>query len=101
MLEHNQVGGVTQVRFTPGSKLNITNAADVKAQFTQIVKGNNGKLRVDLAGLDYIDSSGIGTMLSLLRLCREKQWTLTLANPQQGVKDLFNLLQLQSIFQFE
>lgn len=101
MLEHSTVGGVTQVRFTPGSKLNIANSSDVKAEFAQIVKSTNGKMRLDLAGLDYIDSSGIGAMLSLLRLCREKKWQLTLANPQQGVKDLFNLLQLQSIFQFE
>lgn len=101
MLEHTSAGGVTQVRFPAGSKLTIQNASETKAEFVKLVTGENGKMRVDLAGLDYVDSSGIGTMLSLLRLCREKHWTLTLANPQQGVKDLFNLLQLQSIFQFE
>ncbi len=101
MLEHTSEGGVTQARFTAGSRLTIQNVSDAKAEFARLVTGENGKLRLDLSGLDYIDSSGIGAMLSLLRLCRDKRWSLILANPQQGVKDLFNLLQLQSIFQFE
>ena len=95
------LGTETHVSFEPGSKLNIAKAGEAKNEFARIVRGENGRLVLDLANLDYIDSSGVGALLSLLRLCKERQWTLTLTNPQQPVKDLFNLLQLQSIFNLQ
>jgi len=101
MLQVTVLGTETHVSFEPGSKLNIAKAGEAKNEFARIVRGENGRLVLDLANLDYIDSSGVGALLSLLRLCKERQWTLTLTNPQQPVKDLFNLLQLQSIFNLQ
>ncbi len=100
MLRSTVSGGVTRASFEPNSKLNVANASDVKSELIQLVSGEGGKLEIDLTNLEYIDSSGVGALLSLLRLTKEKKWTLTLKNPQQGVRELFNLLQLQSIFNF-
>ena len=80
MLQVTVNSGETRVSFDPGSKLNIAKAGEAKNEFARIVKGE---------------------LLSLLRLCKEHKWTLSLVNPQQAVKDLFNLLQLQSIFKFQ
>ncbi len=101
MFQVTVVGGETHVSFEPGSKLNIAKAGEAKNEFARIVRGENGYLVLDLANLDYIDSSGVGALLSLLRLCKERKWTIILTNPQQPVKDLFNLLQLQSIFKLQ
>lgn len=98
MLQVSNVGGVTKVGFDPGSKLNLAHASGVKAEFAKIVKGTGGRLELDLKNLEYVDSSGVGALLSLLRLCREYKWDLSLHNLQPSVKDLFNLLQLHTIF---
>lgn len=100
MIKHTVVGGVTKASFDASSRLNVSNAGDAKTELLALVKGEGGKLELDLANLEYIDSSGVGALLSLLRLCKEKKWMLTLRNPQQNVRELFNLLQLQSIFNF-
>ena len=84
MLQVTVNGGETRVSFDPGSKLNIAKAGEAKNEFARIVKGENGRLVLDLANLDYIDSSGVGALLSLLRLCKEHKWTLALVNPQQA-----------------
>ena len=101
MLQISNTGGATQVAFEPKSKLNIANVGQVKSELLATVRGENGSLIVGLSNLDYVDSSGIGAFLSLLRACREHSWKLTFRHPQQGVMDLFNLLQLQSIFTIE
>ncbi|PIE84783.1 MAG: anti-anti-sigma factor [Bacteroidia bacterium] len=100
MLKESVSGGVTRVSFEPHSRVSVSNVGDVKSELLALVKGEGGSLELDLANLDYIDSSGVGALLSLLRLCKEHNWALSLKGPQQGVKDLFDLLQLQSIFTF-
>lgn len=84
--------------FEPGSKLNLAQASGVKAEFAKIVKGKGGKIELDMSNLEYVDSSGVGALLSLLRLCREFNWDLTLMRLQPSVRELFNLLQLHTIF---
>lgn len=101
MLQVSNVGGVTRVGFEPGSKLNLMQASGVKAEFAKIVKGTGGKIEVDMSNLEYIDSSGVGALLSLLRLCREFKWDLTLEKLQPSVRDLFNLLQLHTLFKIK
>ena len=84
MLQISNTGGATQVAFEPKSKLNIANVGQVKSELLATVRGENGSLIVDLSNLDYVDSSGIGAFLSLLRACREHSWKLTFRHPQQG-----------------
>lgn len=98
MLQSNKVGNELHVGFEPGSKLNMSQANNVKAEFAKLVQGNGGKMLLDMRNLDYVDSSGVGALLSLLRNCREHKWELKLVNLQPAVKDLFSLLQLHTIF---
>ena len=51
MLQVNNVGGVTKVSFEPGSKLNLAQASEVKAEFVNIVKGTGGKMELDMRNL--------------------------------------------------
>lgn len=101
MLHVSQSGGVVTVSFDAGSKLNIVAVPDVKKEFAKIAKEASSKVVLDLSNLTYIDSSGVGALLSLLRTCRERGCQLVLTKPQPSVMELFNLLQLESIFQFQ
>lgn len=101
MLQVKNNGGVTTVSFDPGSKLNIVVAPEVKKELARVAKEAGQKVVFDLSNLEYIDSSGVGALLSLLRQCRERNCALVLTQAQPSVMELFNLLQLQSIFQFQ
>lgn len=53
---------------------------------------------LDLANVDYIDSAGLGTLVSVYLHARRASCDLRMANPKQRIKDLFNRSGLSMIF---
>jgi anti-sigma B factor antagonist len=54
---------------------------------------------LDLADVDYIDSSGLGAMVSVYLAASKAQCILELANPKPRIRDLFELSRLQAVFE--
>lgn len=54
---------------------------------------------IDLEGIDFIDTSGLGSLVSGLNLSREHQCRLVLCNLQAAVKLIFEITQLDRIFE--
>jgi anti-sigma B factor antagonist len=52
---------------------------------------------LDLSGVEFADSSGIGCILRLQRLAVERGGTLSLAGLQPGIRSLFELVQLHRV----
>jgi anti-sigma B factor antagonist len=57
-------------------------------------------VRVDLAGVNYIDSSGIRALLTLMRRLKEDNRTLMLINCSDNIKRILQLSSLQEILNF-
>ena len=55
-------------------------------------------LVADLAGVTFMDSSGVGFLIGLRRLCQEHDKTLSLANPTPAIKKLLAMLRLTDYF---
>lgn len=53
---------------------------------------------VDLAGVTFMDSSGVGFLIGLRRLCQERDKTMTVANPAPPIKKLLDMLRLSDYF---
>jgi anti-sigma B factor antagonist len=53
---------------------------------------------VDFAGTGYIDSSGLGVLVSLSKKIREQGGELRLANLNDDLRTLFELTKLDSLF---
>lgn len=56
---------------------------------------------VDLAGVPFIDSSGVATLVEALRLLRKSNHSLRIENPTQPVRYTFEITQLTKIFGIE
>jgi anti-sigma B factor antagonist len=54
---------------------------------------------IDIAGLRYINSSGIGVLITILTKFRNKGGEVFLMNPSESVKKLLIITKLNSIFQ--
>jgi anti-anti-sigma factor len=54
---------------------------------------------VDLSKVDYIDSSGLGTVLATYVSAKTSGCTLQLVNLNQRIKDLLQLTRLASVFE--
>jgi anti-sigma B factor antagonist len=54
---------------------------------------------LDLAEVNYIDSSGLGALVSVYLAANRAQCVLELANPQARIRDLFELSRLKAVFE--
>ena len=61
---------------------------------------SDGKRRfvLNLAAVDYIDSSGLGQLISIWSSIRNKNGHMTLLNPSKRVQRLFEITRLDTVF---
>jgi len=79
-------------------RLDASSAKNLKGRVVSLVKENRVKLIVDMAGVDFIDSSGLGSLVSSLRAVNEKDGDVKVAALQKQVRSIFELTRLHRIF---
>jgi anti-sigma B factor antagonist len=78
--------------------LDASNATEVKAAFKDLSLEGRERAVVDIAQVDFIDSSGIGALLSFYKQVNQK---LTLRHPTPTVLSVLELLRLHRILEIE
>ncbi len=98
--EHSLKNGILKLKLN-GDLIGEDNGIDI----IEIINDNiaNGvKLGlVDISGLRYINSSGIGVLITVLTKFRNKGGELCLLNPSESVKKLLIITKLNAIFSIE
>lgn len=97
MINVEQIGDVVVISFSNDNKLNVTVTQRIKTEIIKIISPNS-KIILNLSGINYIDSTGFGMLLSVLRHCKNNNSTLKLCNITHEVMELIRLLQLQVVF---
>lgn len=82
----------------PGNIINALTAESIKDEISKIFETSNSRLIIDLKGVEYIDSSGFGCFLSIMKAARNNYGVLKFANPEPRIRELFNVLHLQTVF---
>ena len=98
MLIHESNNGVEILKFDNISKLNILIAQSLKEEVAQYLTKANTKLILDLKGIEYVDSSGFGALLSILRNAKNNDSQFKICNISSDVMELVKLLQLHNVF---
>ncbi|MFZ0201807.1 MAG: STAS domain-containing protein [Candidatus Sulfotelmatobacter sp.] len=62
-----------------------------------IVEG--GRVVLDLANVDYVDSAGLGVLVTVYVHARRTKCHLQIANPKERIRDLFKRSGLASVFE--
>ncbi|SRR6266511_265505 len=91
-----QVGDVAIV-VLPGASLDAGNAKEFKQEMTPVL-GANAKVVFDLSELQFVDSSGLGALLSCLRQLNAAGGGLKLCGMAKSVRSLFELVRMERIF---
>ncbi|MGJ8453934.1 STAS domain-containing protein [Pseudothermotoga sp. U03pept] len=74
-------------------------SADIKKTIKEkLEKSSNAKIVIDMSNVPYIDSAGLGTMVSLLKDTRTLGKELVLAGLRQNVKRIFEMTRLDKVF---
>ncbi len=79
-------------------RLNVAVADKVKSELTAIVSDNNQKVLLDLSTVKFIDSTGIGVLISALKTARQNNNSFALCSIQKDVMSLLSLMKLDKVF---
>jgi len=69
-----------------------------KETFLGLLDSSPARIVVDLTGLDYISSAGIGLLISVLRHCRQRLTPLAVCGLGPEIEELFKLTHLDQVF---
>jgi anti-sigma B factor antagonist len=88
-----------QVVATLSGELDLDRADDVRDELARIASAPECKfLRVDVSGLDFLDSYGLGALVSARNSAAAVGVTLTLAEPSPPVRKAIEVTGLGQIF---
>lgn len=76
-------GGVTVI--APNGRLNMVTAGLLRDEIARYVEGGSTRIVVDLAGVDFMDSSGLGSLISGLKSTRQVGGDLRIAAATEQV----------------
>jgi len=80
-------------------QLIVGNRQELKQKVLDALEKGSRKVLVDFARTGYIDSSGLGVLVSLAKRIREAGGDLRLANLNEDLQTLFELTKLDTLFQ--
>lgn len=83
---------------TVDGQLIVANRQDLKQVVQDALDGGARKLLLDFTPTAYIDSSGLGALVSINKKVREVGGTLRLAGLNEDLRSLFELTKLDSLF---
>ena len=79
------------------NKINALITDEIREEINKVFDNSNSKVIIDLKGVEYIDSSGFGCFLSVMKAARNNYGVLKFANPEPRV---MNCLRLFTFIQF-
>ncbi|HZI29192.1 MAG TPA: STAS domain-containing protein [Gemmatimonadaceae bacterium] len=80
-------------------QLIVGNRQELKQRVLDEIERGERKFLVDFGRTGYIDSSGLGVLVSLSKRIRELNGDLRLQNLNDDLKTLFELTKLDTLFQ--
>ena len=99
MLKIEKIGQEYFVSFNGITKLNIKNANNLKKELLNYLTKANNIVVLDLADVNFIDSSAFQVLIALLKTAELHQSTLDVINVSDDLSELFDLLNLSDVFQ--
>lgn len=91
-------GGIAHLRLAGGDALDMAIAAEVKAACLEAVDAGLDVV-VDLSGIDFVDSAGVGVLVSVFKRTRLRGRRAAFVGVQPGVRSVLAILRLDQIFE--
>jgi len=91
--------GITVV--VPNGRLDVAGAPTLKAAIGDAVKDDGTpRLVIDMEGVSFVDSTGLGSVIAALKLVRGSKGDIRLAAPNQQVRVVLELTTLDRVFAY-
>lgn len=84
--------------FIPEGDVDIYTSSDFKDQVLKAFEENTTDLLIDGKKLEYVDSTGLGSLISILKRVKEKEKNIYLTNIKPNIRKLFSITELDKLF---
>ena len=95
-IEKNFDGLSWQVKLS--GEVDIFNSGDLKTQLTELMEEQVADIHIDCTYLDYIDSTGLGALVGVLKHVKTHSKEVCLANVKPNILKLFHITNLDKVF---
>ncbi len=80
-------------------RLDLGTGSAVKEQVKNLFEKEKTMIHLNLAEVEFINSSGLGSLVSIMKEVRLRKGRLTLSNLDSYVQEIFEITQLSHIFE--
>ena len=84
-----------------GGELDVSTADELKKELHKLVDEKNIDMRLNLENLDYIDSTGLGVIIGILKRLKIESKEVYIEKPKNNVRKIFSIKGLDKIFKLE
>lgn len=81
------------------NKINALIIDELRDGILKVFDTSNSRVIINLSGVKYIDSSGFGCFLQVMKTARNSYGVLKFAMPEPAIMNLFETLHLHTVFQ--
>ncbi len=81
-------------------ELDIYASQEFKNDSLNLLKTTQDDIYLDFTNLDYIDSTGLGALISILKEANESDRDIYLIEVNERIRKLFKITQLEEMFKF-
>jgi len=82
----------------PEGDVDIYTSIKFKNEVVSSFEERNVDILIDGSKLEYLDSTGLGALISLLKMVRETDNSITIENLKPNIRKLFNITELDKLF---
>ena len=82
-------------------ELDVSTADKLKKSLHKLVDEKNIDMKLNLENLDYIDSTGLGVMIGILKRLKIENKEVYIEKPKNNVRRIFNITGLDKVFKME
>jgi anti-sigma B factor antagonist len=90
------VDGATVV--APEGDIDLSRSPSLRTSLRQAQNGKPPRLIVDLGMVDYMDSSGVATLVEALQIARRNNTRMVLCGLKDRVRSIFEIARLDTVF---
>ncbi|MDX9917487.1 MAG: STAS domain-containing protein [Gudongella sp.] len=89
---------VNQWIFKPVGEIDIYTSSEFKEEILKSFEKRKADLVIDGRQLDYIDSTGLGALISLLKMLQDTEYKIFIDNIKPNIRKLFDITELDKLF---
>lgn len=90
-----------QVQVNLSGSIYVEEAAQLRESLIGYIEKGHKTFVIDLGNVDYIDSSGLGTLVAIQKRALQNGGSVIIKNLKGLVKDLFELTRLTKVFEIQ